>query len=88
MFVRFEADVIAKPCLPYFIAVDRETSSVGRTPRDISGAFCNCFLACTWLPQSVCADGLPFKPQRAKLSTASCHIRSAAVQRVCFMHMQ
>ena len=29
MFVRFEADVIAKPCLPYFIALDRDTSSVG-----------------------------------------------------------
>ena len=29
VFVRFEADVIAKPCLPYFIALDRETTSVG-----------------------------------------------------------
>ncbi|CAK0786854.1 hypothetical protein CVIRNUC_010068 [Coccomyxa viridis] len=28
VFVRFEADVIAKPCLPYFIALDRQTSSV------------------------------------------------------------
>ncbi len=27
--MRFEADVIAKPCLPYFIALDRNTSSVG-----------------------------------------------------------
>jgi hypothetical protein len=36
VFVRFEADVIAKPCLPYFIAVDRETSSVGETPRSVS----------------------------------------------------
>ena len=29
VFVRFEADVIAKPCLPYFIALDRDTTSVG-----------------------------------------------------------
>ena len=29
VFVRFEADVISKPCLPYFIALDRQTSTVG-----------------------------------------------------------
>lgn len=30
VFVRFEADVMSKPCLPYFIALDRKTESVGK----------------------------------------------------------
>lgn len=29
LFVRFEADVSGRPCLPYFIALDRATQSVG-----------------------------------------------------------
>jgi hypothetical protein len=29
VFVRFDTDVIAQSCLPYFIALDHETKSVG-----------------------------------------------------------
>ncbi len=30
VFVRFDTDVIAQSCLPYFIALDHATKSVGR----------------------------------------------------------
>jgi hypothetical protein len=29
LFVRFDTDVIAQSCLPYFIALDRSTKSIG-----------------------------------------------------------
>ncbi len=43
LFVRFDTDVIAQSCLPYFIALDRTTKSIGeahvckcKPPRDYS----------------------------------------------------
>ncbi len=39
LFVRFEADVSGRACLPYFIALDRTTRSIGAAaPRLLAGA--------------------------------------------------
>ena len=73
VFVRFEADVSAKPCLPYFIALDRQTSTVGMW--QVSACSCS-------LPQQVRLNWpcMQSRSSGTRIWGAGVHIRGRVMQ--------